>query len=154
MKWRACQSSTRKLNTYKNAVALIGDIKQTGGTCFWGLFNQTVTGVLHSIFSLSIHFSFFFSLLCSSCVWRTSGHFSRCATTSSACATVSCLTLLTSLMYGTSARWVLTNHALLTILQNDLHLNWHCHQLRHRAARRLCSNSSGCSETWCSLCPC
>lgn len=52
-------------------------------------------------------------LFCSSCVWRTSGHSSRCATTSLAFATASCLTPLTCLMSGTSARWVQCFHALL-----------------------------------------
>lgn len=49
----------------------------------------------------------FFSLSSSFSVWRTSGRSSRCATTSLACATVSCLTHLTCLMSGTSARWVI-----------------------------------------------
>lgn len=40
------------------------------------------------------------------CVWRTSGHFSRCAMTSLVWGTASSLTPLTCLTWGTSGRWV------------------------------------------------
>lgn len=128
MEGTACQSSTRKLNIYWIAIAVMLNAKQTGGACFvWAnlfflLFhaateegnmftvNRRWNGLCNIQFERAFMLcSFLSSLFCSSCVWRTSGHFSRCATTSSACATASCLTLSTSLMSGTSARWVKHN---------------------------------------------
>lgn len=101
------------------------NIKRRTDTCFWKqtfwCFNHTATvpqwlGFKLLLSHITEHEQVWMpvyynvsssacSLLYSSCVWRTSGHFSRCATTSSACATVSCSTRSTSLTSGTLARW-------------------------------------------------
>ena len=90
---------------------------------------------MHSCFFFFFLSPFSLSFCCSSCVWRTSGHSSRCAMTSSACATVSCSTLLTSLTSGTSARWVKLYTCGWVIYfsaskKKALHLNRHCDQLK------------------------
>lgn len=76
----------------------------------WYEFNLfSITGYVYTGLSLNAHIYMFLSVLSlfsSSCAWRTSGHFSKCATTSLVCATVNFLTLLTSSTSGTSARWV------------------------------------------------